>query len=123
MGNSDFGEICKNSDMRIEGIPFATTDWSRVTETEHPGETGVAYWRTKEQGNVRVRMVRYSPGYRADHWCSRGHILLVLDGELTTELQDGSVHVLRAGMTYEVASDVAPHRSSTDAGATLFIVD
>jgi quercetin dioxygenase-like cupin family protein len=109
--------------MRIEGIPFATTDWRTVPETEHPGETGAAYWRTKEQGNVRVRMVRYTPGYRADHWCARGHILLVVEGELTTELQDGSVHILEPGMTYEVASDVSPHRSRTETGATLFIVD
>jgi quercetin dioxygenase-like cupin family protein len=68
-------------------------------------------------------MVRYSAGYRADHWCARGHVLLVLDGELTTELQDGSTHILKPGMTYEVASDAAPHRSRTAIGATLFIVD
>ena len=109
--------------MQIESVPFVTTDWAAVPETAHPGETGVAYWRTLEAGNIRVRMVRYSPGYRADHWCARGHVLLVLDGELTTELQDGTTHVLRAGMSYEVASDVAPHRSRTATGATLFIVD
>ncbi len=109
--------------MHIESVPFTTTDWSAVPETAHPGETGVAYWRTLEAGNIRVRMVRYSPGYKADHWCARGHVLLVLDGELTTELQDGSTHVLRQGMSYEVASDVAPHRSHTETGATLFIVD
>jgi quercetin dioxygenase-like cupin family protein len=109
--------------MRIEDVPFSTTDWTQVPETVHPGETGAAYWRTKEQGNIRVRMVRYSAGYRADHWCARGHVLLVLDGELTTELQDGSTHILKPGMTYEVASDAAPHRSRTAIGATLFIVD
>lgn len=109
--------------MRIESVPFGTTDWSRVPETEHPGETGAAFWRTVEQGNIRVRMVRYTPGYVADHWCSRGHVLLVLSGELETELQDGSRHVLAAGQSYQVASDVAPHRSRTAGGATLFIVD
>lgn len=109
--------------MRIEAVPFGTTDWSRVPETEHPGESGSAYWRTIEQGNIRVRMVRYSPGYVADHWCSRGHVLLVLAGELITELEDGSVHTLRPGMSYQVAQDAAPHRSRTAAGATLFIVD
>jgi quercetin dioxygenase-like cupin family protein len=109
--------------MQIESVPFTTTDWASLPETTHAGETGVATWRTVEMGNIRVRVVRYSPGYRADHWCSRGHVLLVLEGELTTELQDGSTHVLRAGMSYEVASDVAPHRSRTEQGATLFIVD
>jgi hypothetical protein len=109
--------------MRIESVPFGTTDWSQVPETEHPGETGTAYWRTFEQGNIRVRMVRYSPGYLADHWCSRGHVLLVLTGELVTELADGSAHTLGPGMSYQVSSDVAPHRSRTELGATLFIVD
>lgn len=109
--------------MQIESVPFGTTDWSQVAETRHPGETGTAFWRTFEQGNIRVRMVRYSPGYLADHWCSRGHVLLVLTGELVTELQDGSVHVLGPGMSYQVSSDVAPHRSRTASGATLFIVD
>jgi len=109
--------------MRIESVPFGTTEWSQVPETEHPGETGMAYWRTFEQGNIRVRMVRYSPGYLADHWCSRGHVLLVLTGELITELQDGSVHRLGPGMSYQVADGAAPHRSRTDTGATLFIVD
>lgn len=109
--------------MRIESVPFGTTDWAAVPETEHPGESGSSFWRTMEQGNIRVRMVRYTPGYVADHWCNRGHVLLVLSGELTTELRDGSVHVLRAGMSYHVASDAAPHRSRTAQGATLFIVD
>jgi quercetin dioxygenase-like cupin family protein len=109
--------------VRIEGVPFTTTDWAAVPETVHPGETGTAWWRTVEIGNIRVRMVRYSPGYLADHWCTRGHVLLVLEGELVTELGDGSRHVLRPGTSYEVGSDMAPHRSQTDEGATLFIVD
>jgi hypothetical protein len=68
-------------------------------------------------------MVTYSPGYLADHWCAKGHILLCLDGELHTELADGRTVVLRPGMSYQVADDAAPHRSSSPAGATLFIVD
>jgi hypothetical protein len=109
--------------MHIAGVPFMTTDWSAVPETRHPGERGTAFWRTVEVGNVRVRMVRYSPDYLADHWCSRGHVLLVLQGELVTELADGSSHVLTPGMSYQVATDAAPHRSRTARGATLFIVD
>jgi quercetin dioxygenase-like cupin family protein len=109
--------------MRIEAVPFSTVDWDRVPVSQHPGETGTALWRTIEVGNIRVRMVEYSPGYRANHWCSRGHVLLVLAGELTTELADGTTHVLKAGTSYHVAEDAAPHRSFTPSGATLFIVD
>jgi hypothetical protein len=109
--------------MQIQAVPFCTSDWSRLAPTEHPGQSGMAYWRTFEQGNVRVRMVEYSPGYLADHWCSKGHVLLVLEGELVTELRDGTSHVLRPGMSYQVADDVAPHRSHTATGVKLFIVD
>jgi len=109
--------------MRIEGVPFFTTDWGLVPVTEHPGETGVATWRTVEVGNLRVRMVEYSPGYLADHWCDRGHALLVLEGELVTELASGESYVLRAGQSYQVAEGAAPHRSRTASGAKLFIVD
>ena len=109
--------------MRIEDVTFGTVDWSRISVTEHPGETGKALWRTIEVGNIRVRMVEYSPGYRADHWCSRGHVLLVLQGELITELADGTTHTLRTGTSYHVAEDAAPHRSRTAIGARLFIVD
>jgi quercetin dioxygenase-like cupin family protein len=109
--------------MRIDAVPFSTLDWSQLPISEHRGETGSAHWRTFEMGNIRVRMVEYSPGYRADHWCSRGHVLLVLEGELTTELADGTTYVLKPGMSYHVGEDTAPHRSFTVGGARLFIVD
>lgn len=109
--------------MVITDVPFGTTDWSRVPATRHNGETGFALWRTLEIGNIRVRMVEYSPGYRADHWCNRGHVLLVLEGELVTELDDGRRFVLTAGTSYQVADGANPHRSSTTTGAKLFIVD
>ena len=109
--------------MRIEDVPFSAVDWMQVPETEHPGESGAAFWRTLQLGPIRVRQVRYTPGYLADHWCAKGHIILVLEGELTTELQDGSSVVLRAGMGYHVGDDLTPHRSRTAGGATLFIVD
>ncbi|MBI4917310.1 MAG: DHCW motif cupin fold protein [Acidobacteria bacterium] len=109
--------------MKIEGVPFGVTDWAAVPETVHAGATGVARWRTVQAGNVRIRMVTYSPGYLADHWCARGHVLLVLDGVLVTEVQGGATHTLRAGTSYQVSDDVAPHRSSTETGARLFIVD
>ena len=109
--------------MRIEGVRFMTTDWSKVAPSEHPGTTGLALWRTVEQGNIRVRHVEYSPGYEADHWCRRGHVLLVLEGELVTELEDGTRVVLTPGTSYQVADDAGAHRSRTITGAKLFIVD
>jgi len=109
--------------MRIEHVPFGVTDWNAVPKTEHPGATGVAHWRTVEQGNIRVRIVEYSAGYLADHWCSRGHVLYVLAGELVTELQDGRRFTLLPGQSYQVADHEEPHRSRTEHGATLFIVD
>ena len=109
--------------MRMSDIPFEVTTWSEIVPTVHRGETGVALWRTRQLGEVRVRMVEYSPGYRADHWCEKGHVLLCLAGELHTELADGRKVVLRPGMSYEVADDTLAHRSTTETGATLFIVD
>lgn len=109
--------------MQMHEIPFGTTDWQSVERTEHQGETGVAHWRTRVFGGIRVRMVDYSAGYLADHWCEKGHILLCLAGELVTELKDGRVFTLRPGMSYQVADGAEPHRSRTDGGATLFIVD
>jgi hypothetical protein len=112
-----------NPTMRLTDIPFGTTDWDTVEATDHRGETGVARWRTRRFGTVRVRMVEYSAGYRADHWCEKGHILLCLAGELETELEDGRRFLLRPGMSYQVADGAEAHRSSTTGGATLFIVD
>jgi quercetin dioxygenase-like cupin family protein len=109
--------------MHFGHLPFTTTDWAAIPATTHPGETGTASWRTIDAGDIRVRMVEYSAGYLADHWCNRGHILLVLEGELITELQDGRKVTLTTGMSYQVANDTAPHRSRTLTGATLFIVD
>ena len=109
--------------MKIEDVPFNTIEWSQVEPSLHKGETGMATWRTFESGNIRVRMVEYSPGYFADHWCSRGHVLLVLEGELVTELQDGRIFHLTAGTSYQVADGAEPHRSHTEVGAKLFIVD
>ncbi|MFZ6689677.1 DHCW motif cupin fold protein [Undibacterium sp. SXout11W] len=109
--------------MQINDIPFGVTEWSDIERTEHPGETGIAHWRTRQFGNIRVRMVEYSPNYLADHWCSKGHILFCVHGKLHTELKDGRNFLLTPGMSYQVADDAEAHRSSTSTGATLFIVD
>jgi len=109
--------------MKIQNVPFNTIDWNAIIPTIHKGVTGEAYWRTFEMGNIRVRMVEYTPGYLADHWCSRGHVLLVLEGELVTELDDGRKYILTPGTSYQVADEANPHRSHTEKGAKLFIVD
>ena len=109
--------------MKITDVAFGVTDWSLVAPTIHPGTTGHATWRTVERGNVRVRMVEYSANYLADHWCQRGHVVLVLSGELISELEGGPSVTLTPGMSYEVADGASSHRSRTEKGATLFIVD
>jgi hypothetical protein len=113
----------KVSAMQLSDIPFGITPWDDVPRTEHPGQTGHASWQTRHFGSIRVRMVEYSAGYRADHWCVKGHILLCLEGELDTELADGRTFRLRPGVSYQVADNAEPHRSSTKTGAKLFIVD
>ena len=109
--------------MKMDSIPFGTTDWSAVPPTKHAGVTGQALWRTQQFGDIRVRMLEYSPGYLADHWCEKGHILLCLEGRLETELADGRKFVLTPGMSYQVADHAEAHRSFTDIGAKLFVVD
>ena len=109
--------------MEMRNIPFEAVDWSGIAVTEHAGTTGKAYWRTRHFGAIRVRMVEYTSGYLADHWCEKGHVLLCLEGELRTELKDGRTFTLTAGMSYQVADGAEPHRSSAPVGAKLFIVD
>jgi hypothetical protein len=109
--------------MDISAIPFGVTDWSAEPRTEHKGERGTSYWRTRQFGPIRVRMIEYTPGYLADHWCSKGHILLCTEGELHTDLKDGRRFTLKPGMSYQVSDGGEPHRSYTEVGAKLFVVD
>jgi quercetin dioxygenase-like cupin family protein len=109
--------------MKIPPTPFHTTQWDTVEKTYHKGITGEATWQTLMMGTIRIRKVEYSAGYLADHWCSKGHVILCLEGEMNTELQDGRVFNLKAGMTYQVGDNAEAHRSSTEVGCKLFIVD
>jgi quercetin dioxygenase-like cupin family protein len=109
--------------MTITSFPFQTLDWSSIQKKEHKGETGIAWWQVFMMGNIRVRKIEYSSGYKADHWCSKGHIILCLDGEMETELDNGRVMKLSAGMTYFVGDNCEAHRSSSKNGCKLFIVD
>jgi quercetin dioxygenase-like cupin family protein len=109
--------------LNISKFPFQTLDWSSIPKEEHKGETGMAYWQTAFMNDIRVRKVEYTAGYKADHWCSKGHIILCMEGEIETELDNGRVEKLNAGMTYFVGDNCEAHRTSTKKGCKLFIVD
>ena len=110
--------------MKIDAqLPFHLTDWTDVPKEEHSGVTGSAVWKVIRCGDIRVRRVDYSPGYLADHWCDKGHIIYCIEGEMTTELNDGRTFVLKKGMSYQVGDHAESHRSHTDSGVSLFIVD
>jgi len=109
--------------MQLSSFPFQTLDWTNIAKEEHQGETGMAYWQVFKMGDIRVRKVEYSAGYKADHWCSKGHIILCMEGEMDTQLADGRVMKLTKGMTYFVGDNNEAHRSSTSEGCKLFIVD
>lgn len=104
-------------------INFQITDWDKIPATEHKGETGTAYWKTLQFAGLRIRMVEYSPNYKADHWCEKGHIIYCIDGEMNTELADGKVHKLSKGMSYQVSDKLSSHLSTSVDGVKLFIVD
>jgi hypothetical protein len=87
------------------------------------GETGVAHWQTLQLPGLRIRIVEYSTGYLADHWCEKGHIVHCLEGEFVSELQTGEKLTLTKGMTYVVSDDLSSHRSSTQSGVKLLIID
>ena len=104
-------------------IPFQITNWDLIPKVIHKGEKGEATWRTMQFEGLRIRMVEYSAGYLADHWCTKGHIIYCIKGEMISELADGSKHILKEGMTYEVTDDASSHRSQTDGGVQLLIID
>ena len=109
--------------MDINNLPFCVTTWKDIEPTTHSGDSGFALWYTQQFGNIRVRLVEYSPSYIANHWCKKGHVLFCIEGELHTELEDGRIFILKSGMSYQVADNAEAHRSSTTNGAKLFIVD
>ena len=104
-------------------IPFQLTDWKKIPSIEHKGESGSAYWKTLQFEGLRIRMVEYSANYKADHWCKKGHIIYCIEGEMDTELSDGRVLKLSAGMSYQVSDELSSHRTYTSNGVRLFIVD
>ncbi len=110
--------------MKIQNVPFTITDWEKIKPVEYKGEFGSSFWRIFESGNIRVRIVEYSPGFKSDHYCSRGHILLVLEGELYIKLKDEQTFLLVQGKSFQAEDDENnPHLAYTEKGAKVFIVD
>jgi hypothetical protein len=105
------------------GIQFQTINWSSVPKVEHKGETGAALWQTKQFGGLRIRLVEYSTGYIADHWCRKGHIVHCLEGEFISEMQNGEEFRLIKGMSYVVSDELSSHRSVSENGVKLLIID
>jgi hypothetical protein len=104
-------------------IPFQIIDWDKVAVTEKKGEAGMVKSKTQQFDNIRVRMIEYSAGYKADHWCQKGHIIHCLEGEMVSELEDGTQSVFSKGMTYIVSDDLSSHRSTSANGVKLLIID
>jgi hypothetical protein len=109
--------------MHPNNIPFQLTNWESIPTTGHKGESGMAIWKTLQLGDLRVRMVEYSPNYKADHRCEKGHIVFCVEGEMITEMADGSKYFLKKNMSYIVSDELSSHRTFTENGAKLFIVD
>ena len=109
--------------MNFENIPFQTINWDDIEKTTHSGSTGTAWWQTLQFKGLRIRVVEYSKGYLADHWCQKGHIVHCLEGEFTSELEDGTSFKLTAGMSYVVSDELSSHRSVSENGVKLLIID
>ena len=104
-------------------IPFQTVDWDKVPKVDYAGESGIAQWQTLQFSGLRVRMVTYSEGYIADHWCQKGHIVHCLEGTFDSELENGEVVALSSGMSYIVSDHLSSHKSTSIGGVKLLIID
>jgi len=109
--------------MILNSFPFQLLNWSSIKKEEHTGITGIAYWQVTKMNDIRIRIVEYSAGYIADHWCNKGHIIYCLEGEMETDLQDGRKFILSKGMSYQLGDNNEAHRTSSKGGCRLFIVD
>jgi hypothetical protein len=107
----------------MAAIPFQTIDWEKINNTEHSGKTGTSYWKTMHFGGLRIRVVEYHAGYMADHWCSMGHIVYCLEGDFVSEFENGEHFFLKRGMSYIVSDNLSSHRSVSENGVKLLIID
>lgn len=107
----------------MSSIPFQTIDWNNIDTVVYQGETGLAYWQTLQFGGLRIRLVEYSANYLADHWCEKGHIVYCLEGTFITKLKNENSILLTKGDSYVVSDEMSSHRSQSDNGVKLLIID
>jgi hypothetical protein len=104
-------------------IPFTAIDWNTIPKTEHKGKNGTAISQTIQYPGLRLRIVEYSDGYLADHWCQKGHIVYCLEGEVVNEQENGERSILKQGMGYVVSDGLSSHRSNSKEKVKLLIID
>ena len=109
--------------MNSDNIPFQALHWDQVPKTEQPGTTGTVSSQTIQFPGLRIRLVEYSKNYLADHWCQKGHILHCLEGEFISEMENGEKTFLKKGMSYVVSDELSSHRSISENGVKLLIID
>ena len=109
--------------IKSNNIPFTLVDWREIQVTEHPGITGTSWWKTLQYGDLRIRVVEYSANYLADHWCEKGHLVFCIEGEMIMELSTGEKYTMTKGMSYHVSDEMSSHRSFSEKGVKLWIVD
>jgi hypothetical protein len=107
----------------MSSISFQAINWEDIPKTAHKGETGTSYWQTLQYRGLRIRIVEYSAGYLADHWCRKGHIVHCLEGEFESEMENGEIFLLKKGMSYVVSDEMSSHRSISADGVKLLIID
>jgi len=109
--------------MDLKDISPNLINWEKIETVELKGETGTSFMRIYEEGNIRLRMIEYSADYYADHWCTRGHIIHVIEGELIYEQKNGKTFSLIPGNSFQVGDNKDEHLVRTINGARVFLVD
>ncbi len=110
--------------MKLENFPIGVVKWSRTPAVIQAGETGTATTRTCELGNITLRIVVFSSGFKSDHWCNKGHIVYVISGSFVIEHEDEIRTELSAGESWHAPDDArSPHRVLCEVGATVLIFD
>ena len=109
--------------MTIDSFLPLSFDWDSIPTQKIDGETGFCTIKTKTLGEIKIRHIEYSANYSADHWCDKGHIVFIIDGELKIEHKDNSIHTLQGGMTYLIGDNTLAHQAKSKLGAKALIID
>lgn len=98
-------------------------DWENLPEERSAGLTGFATIRTQQTDNLKIRLLTYSEGYEADHWCTKGHIITVQEGSLFIDFKDGSSMTVDKGKVSVLGENNDPHKARTVEKAVVLIID